>query len=65
MLFLFVFLLIYVPSDISLNLLEVDLNAGFICRQLEFVCVLWMFKLLPRKCTETSIWCARPYASTF
>jgi len=45
--------------------LEMDLNAIFISRQLEFVCVLWMFKLLPRKCTETNLLCARPYASTF
>ena len=27
--------------------------------------VTWTFKLLPSKYTETSIWHARPFASTF
>jgi len=32
---------------------------------LSFSGLMWTFKLLPSKHTETSIWHARPFSSTF
>ena len=52
-------------DNLNVNLWELELNASVSHDGLSFCDLAWTIHLLPRKHTQTTIWHARPFASTF